>query len=266
MKKFFVTCIFLFILAAVGFFFGWAQMGIPPDAYGVIRSKSHGIYPYPIKPGEFRWIWYKLIPTNTQTVIVSLNPVNHEFSAKNTLPSGMMYSVLAGYGSDFSWEISASLSFSLRPDVLPALVEVHNFGAQEEFARYENEIALQIEKYILRRFNIYEDNNEQIEAFLINGESREFDKDIEEQFPQIENFSLRVNSVKLPNFQLYRQTKKVYDDYLARQKEYILLDLDEKARTRADSFSRLEELEQLGALLTKFPVLLEYLAIEKASR
>jgi hypothetical protein len=266
MKKFFVTCIFLFILAGTGFFFGWAQMGIPPDAYGVIRSKSHGIYPYPIKPGEFRWIWYKLIPTNVKTVIFSLNPVNHEFSARNILPSGTTYSALAGFGNDFSWEIGASLSFSLRPDALPGLVTVNNIGTQEEMARYENEIAWQIENFILRRFDVYKDHAEEIEALLTNGESRKFEQDIEEQFPQIENFTLTVNSVKLPNFQLYRQAKEAYDDYLARQKEYILHDLDEKAKNRAGSFSRMEELEQLGALLTRFPVLLEYLAIEKANR
>jgi len=252
MKKFFVTLLFLIILAGLAVFFGWAQAGVPPDAYGIIRSKSHGIYPHLVMPGEFRWVWYKLIPTNTQTAVFRLNPVNREFSAKSTLPSGAVYAAFAGIGGDFSWEISAAVSFSLRPEALFPLVTDLNIGTQEELEQYESTIAEQIEAFILRRM-------EPLEALLADGESPELERDIQREFPSITDVAIRVKSAKSPDFALYQQVKELYTAFTALQKEIMSGELREKAKSRIESYRRFDELEQYGALLTKYPILLDYL-------
>jgi hypothetical protein len=257
MKKFFGTLLVLIILAAVGLFFGWAQLGVPPDSYGLIRSKTHGLDTHLVKPGEFRWIWYKLIPTNVTTTVFRLNPVTHAFSASNTLPSGGTYAAFAGIGGDFSWEIRAAFSFSLRPEALIPLVTADNIGTQEELDRHETAIAGQIETSILRRIDL-------LENLLQNGESPELERAIQEQFPDIGHFSLTVQSARFPDFALYRQTKELYEQYNALQKEFLYDDLREKAKSRVESFRRFDELEQYGALLTKYPILLEYLMRENS--
>jgi len=256
MKKFLVTFLILAILAGLGLFFGWAQQGVPPDAYGLIRSKTHGLDARLVKPGEFRWVWYKLIPTNAVTAVFRLNPVSHEFSARDTLPSGRIYAAFAGMEDDFSWELRAAFSFTLRPEALVPLVSAQNIGDQEELARYEQDLAADIETFILRRAAALED-------LLKDGESPELERAVQGQFPLIENFSLRVKSAQFPNYDLYRQAQGLYEQYIALQRDMMSGELREKARSRIESYRRLDELEQYGALLTKYPILLDYLALER---
>jgi len=256
MKKFLGTFLILAILAALGLFFGWAQQGVPPDAYGLIRSKTHGLDARLVKPGEFRWVWYKLIPTNTATAVFRLNPVSYEFSARGTLPSGRIYAAFAGMEDDFSWELRAAFSFSLRPEALVPLVTGRNIGDQDELARYERDLAADIEAFILRRMNA-------LEGLLKDGENPELEREVAGQFPLIENFSLRVKSAQFPNYDLYRQAKGLYEQYIALQRDMMSDELREKARSRIESYRRFDELEQYGALLTKYPVLLDYLALER---
>ena len=256
MKKFLGTFIFLVILAGLGLFFGWAQQGLPPDAYGFIRSKTHGLDTRLVVPGEFRWVWYKLIPTNATTVVFRLNPVSREFSARDTLPSGKIYAAFAGMESDFSWELRAAFSFTLRPQALVTLISERNIGSQEELERYESDLAADIETFILRRMDA-------IEGLLKDGESPELERAVQEQFPLIERFSLRIKSAQFPNFELYRQAKGLYEQYIALQRDMMTGELREKAKNRIESYHRFEELEQYGALLTKYPVLIDYLALER---
>ena len=266
MKKFLATIIVLLILAALGFFFGWAQLGVPPDAYGLIRSKSHGTDTILVKPGEFRWVWYKLIPTNAETVVFRLNPVSRTISARNTLPTADTYLAFTGIQGDFSWELSGSFSFTLSPDAIIPLVATYNIGTQEDLARHEDDIAAQIEAFILNRMNYSEEFVMQIEAMLKNNADSQFEREILRRYPQITNFSFVVKSVKLPDFTLYRLAKGLYDEFIARQREFISAELSEKAQSRVDTYNRFEELERYGVLLSKYPVLLDFLAIENSKR
>jgi hypothetical protein len=263
MKKFFSTLLILIILAATILFFGWAQRGVPPDAYGIIRSKTHGLDTRLVRAGEFRWVWYKIIPTNAVTSVFRLNPVNYDFSAYNTLPSGRDYASFAGIGESFSWEIRASFSFSFRPESLITLVDENNIGTQEELDRYGDALAGQIDAYIIRRISTDGNFYRQIEELLENGENKELEQEIERQFPAITRFSIRVKSAQFPDFALYQQVKALYEGYIAIQKDLIFSELREKAKNRVESYHRFDELEQYGALLTKYPVLLDYLALEK---
>jgi hypothetical protein len=266
MKKFFATLFILIIFAALCLFFGWAQRGVPPDAYGIVRSKTHGLDTRLVQAGEFRWLWYKLIPTNAETSVFRLSPVNYDFSAYNTLPSGKIYAAFAGIGETFAWEIRAAFSFSLRPESLITLVAEHNIGTQDDLDRYEKDLAGQIDAYILRRINTDDTFYRQIEELLEKGENTALEQEIETQFPLITRFSFRVKSAQFPDFTLYQQVKRLYEGYVAIQNEFISGELREKAKNRIESYHRFDELEQYGSLITKYPLLLDYLALEKREK
>jgi hypothetical protein len=266
MKKFLVTLLMLIIIAALGLFFGWAQLGVPPDAYGIIRSKTHGIDEQLVKAGEFRWIWYKLIPTNVTTTFFRLNPVHHEFSTYNLLPSAQVYSAFAGIEESFSWEIHASFSFCLQPEALVTLAAEQNITSQDDLSHYEKDIAEQIMAFILHRISADNESFREIEDLLNKEDSPELARAIQAQFPLITNFSIMVKSAQFPNFALYKMVKGLYEDYIALQKDYISGDLREKAQNRVESYRRFDELEQYGALLTRYPILLEYMALENKDR
>jgi hypothetical protein len=235
---------------------------VPPDSIGVIRSKTHNVDPNPVMAGEFTWIWYKLIPTNVRTDVFRLNTVTREFSAKNSLPSGQVYSAFYGIDGGFSWEMNAVFSFNLRSESLIPLVTLHNISTQDELAAFERDIAGQIEDFIVRRLNSGGDFAGQIEDLLRNGGSSGLTAEVEKEFPPVTNFSLRVKSAVVPDFNLYLQIKGLYDAYIAGQKAYISENLKEKSAERVGSFIRFGELEQYGALITKYPLLLESLALE----
>jgi hypothetical protein len=263
MKKFFVTLCILIILGGLAFFFGWAQLKVPPGAYGLVRSKTHGLDPHPIRSGEFRWLWYKLIPTNVEIMVFRLEPVNHRFTAKNTLPSGDTYAAFAGTAADFSWELSATLSFSINPDALTGLVSDNNIGSQDALDAWEQNLAEKMGALILRRFNSGAANAGELEEILKTGSSPALEREIQGQFPVITGFSCVVNTAKFPDFALYSQIRSLYEDFIARQRDHVSTALGQQAENRIDAQIRFDELEHYGALLTKYPILMEFLALER---
>jgi len=123
MKKFFSTLLVLIIIAGVGFMFGWAQFSVPPGKFGVVNSKSHGIDQKLVRPGEFRWIWYKLIPTNVKISVFSLDYCNYPINFNSSLPSGKIYADFIGLtNADFSWNLNGEMSFRLNPEMLIPVV------------------------------------------------------------------------------------------------------------------------------------------------
>lgn len=260
MKKFFAVFFVLVLLAGAGLFFGWAQRAVPPDAYGVLRSKSHGVYPQLIVPGEFRWVWYSLIPTNTRTDVFRLSPVRRQLNASGTLPSAGVYAAFLGIDEDFSWEINAAVDFSLRPQSLIDIAVSKNIRNQEELDKYLSDIADGIQAFI--RSWVWQDGgfSARAESLLRQGEIPQLAAEIERRFPDITGFSLRVNSAGMPDFALYEQARTLHGDFVSLQRDF--LNAGDLARGRLETFSRIEELEMYGELLTRFPVLLEFLSIE----
>lgn len=266
MKKFGITFCILLVLAGLGFFFGWAQWQVPPGAYGVVCSKTHGVDPRLIRSGEFRWLWYKLIPTNVEIAVFRLEPVKHHFSARNTLPSGDTYAAFAGIGADFSWELNGSLSFSIDPGALINLVASAAVVNQEALDAYEQDLAEKMGVMILSRLGSGETSAPQLEELLKTGSSPALERDIQGQFPLTVDFSCQISAAKFPDFALYRQVRSLYEDFVTQQREYVSAAFNQQAENRIDAKLRFEELEQYGALLEKYPVLLEYLALERGIR
>jgi len=272
MKKFLATVLALATLGGAGLFFGWAQRGVPPDSYGVLRSRSHGTDPSLITPGEFRWVWYKLIPTNAQVSAFRLRPVQRQFSARGALPSAGVYSGfmranaaflgMTGVAEDFSWEISAAMSFRLRPGALIPLVESRGIGSQEELDGHTAALADEMAAFIIRWAQDSDDFAWNAGTLLLDGDLPALAREIERRFPETADFSLRVTSARLPDFGLYDHVRGLYRDFMARWEEAIADDLPDLAARRRDNLARNEELEMRGALLTRFPILLEYLRIE----
>ena len=262
MKKFILTLFILLVCGGVVFFFGWAQFKVPVGAFGVVRSKTHGVDPRLVRSGEFRWIWYKLIPTNVQIPVFRLDPEHYSININNSLPSGNSYATFAGISADFSWELNASISFSLDPDQLVSLLAERNISSQEELDGYKRDLAERIEAFILRRLVSGEDSL-RVEEILTGGSSADIEREIESQFPYIRDFSFTVKSARFPDFALYRQIRLLYEDFIMKQREYISAALSQKAEDRIDTQLHFGELERYGQLLTQYPVLLEYLALEK---
>ena len=262
MKKFFFTLFLLLVLGGVIFILGWAQYKVPPGSYGIITSKTHGVDPKPVKSGEFQWIWYKLIPSNVQIAVFRLDPVKGSINFNSSLPSGDVYAAFAGLNVNFSWEFKASFSFSINPDELFHIVTAYNIKDQAALDAYLLGKAQNIENLIMRTFSSSGTDSIRLENIMSGKKDEELEKEIAVLYPEIMNFSISVQSAKFPDFVLYREVRLLYEDYLKKQRELVTAGFGRKAENHFNMQLHFEELERYGELLTKFPVLLEYLALE----
>jgi len=262
MKKFLFTLFILLSVAGAGFFFGWVQLKVPPGSYGIINSKTHGVDPVPVKAGEFRWLWYKLIPTNTNVSVFRLDNVKSSVEFNNTLPSGNSYASFAGLGtSDFSWNLKGEISFSISPDMLISLVSHHNLTDQDSLNDYSQDIASGIKVIIIRTLSSADTNTERLEKILSGASDLLMEQEIKNKYPEIRDFSFIVTSAAFPDFSLYRQVKLLYEEFLSKQREYVSEAFGRRAEGHIEIQLRFMELEGYGELLTKYPVLLDYLAL-----
>ena len=261
MKKFLFFLILLILLGGAGFFLGWGHLTVPPGSFGVMRSKTHGMESRPIQDGEFSWFWYRLIPTNSSVTVFTIGPVRHTINISGSLPSGEIYAALAGLDADFSWAISGEISFSIKPEFLPEIAAREHLQNNDDLRRVEETLAMRIENIVIQRLRTYA-ANEELESFIFASAMPDLEREVLRTFPEVENFSSRIQVVRYPDYALYQSVKALYLEYLAQQSIVLSQDLIREAERRINSRMRIDELTQYGELLTRYPILLEFLAIE----
>jgi len=243
---------------------GWVQFSVPPGKYGIINSKTHGIDQKLVRSGEFRWIWYKLIPTNVQVSVFKLDYFKFPVRIDSKLPSGNTYSSFVGLtNADFSWNIQGEIGFNINPDMLIKLASAHNLSDQEDLNLYLLNISKDIEIIILRSLSSTSENLERLELIMSGVPDSLIENEISLKYPEITDFSLTIKSAKYPDFVLYRQLRLLYEDYLTKQRDSIKITFERRAENLIQTHLRFEELERYGELLSKYPALLEYLELEK---
>jgi len=264
MKKFFTTLLVLIIIAGVGFMFGWAQFSVPPGKFGVVSSKSHGIDQKLVRPGEFRWIWYKLIPTNVKITVFSLDYTKYPINFNSSLPSGNIYADFIGLSNvDFSWNLNGEMSFRLDPEMLIPIVIKNNLSSQEDLDAYLQTAAQNIEVLLLKFLSSDGTDSAELEKLMSGNANPYLEMEIKVYFPEITDFSIKIKSAKYPDFVLYRQLRLIYEEFLSKQREYAVSSFGKRAENQIENRIRMEELEKTGELLTKYPILLDYMALEK---
>ena len=263
MKKFLFVMILLIILGGAVLFLGWTHLTVPPGSYGVLRTKTHGLDSQVIQDGEFRWLWYKAIPTNSDVSVFTLPPVRRSFRSSGSLSSGQIYAEAAGINVDFSWELSGNLAFNIRPGYLPELVNRENISDDDGLRIVEDNLASRMENQLVQRLRAYADEEGRLESLVFGASIPELNQEIERSFPEIENLVFTINVLRFPDFALYQSLRELYQEFLAFQNAILSEDLLSEAERRIRTRIRLEELAQYGELLTRYPILLEYLSLEQ---
>ncbi|MCL2184599.1 MAG: hypothetical protein FWB86_01925 [Treponema sp.] len=263
MKKFFITLFILIILGGAAFFFGWVQFQIPPGQYGVISSKTHGIDQKLVRSGEFRWVWYRLLPTNVKISIFHLEHTKFPFNFNNTLPSGNTYATFAGLSNvDFTWNLKGEISFSLNPEYLVNITSAYSLLSQSDLEAHLEKTAKDIEVIILRTLTeISVSDTGRLERIMSGNTDPQLEMEIKRKFPEISDFRFMIQSAKFPDFILYTQLRRLYEEFLDEQRDYVTSSFGRRAESHIEAQIRFEELEKYGSLLTKYPVLLEYMQL-----
>lgn len=264
MRKFVVSLVILIVAAGVAFYFGWVQLQLPADTYGVIFTKTSGFERTVVTPGTFVWRWQRLLPTNLTLYRFKLTPQHTQISSSGSLPSGVLYSQYLDGKPDFSYKITAALSYVLNPSSLPTLVMNDKLTPKTLTAWYSA-----FDKRCTADAQSYVSSESAADTMVSKGIGAlqpALMNRLKQSFPEVRFISVAPETIDLPDLALYRKAKQQY---------FAITDAEQQARTQsavtktnldALATQRIEMLKRFGELFNEYPVLLKYLDLDPAKR
>jgi len=267
MKKMFAILLILALAGGALFFAGWVQFAVPAGKYGVMISKTGGVDPNPVIPGQFRWQWERLIPTNTQIMVFDLAPLSRTVPVSGTLPSGDIYRSMLEGSPDFSWKFDIALTVRVKPAALPSLVSKFDVRDQETLKKLiESRLT---EKGTATANALVADFARNPSKIIASGtNTADLSARVSEAFASgaandLELLSATVSNVHFPDFALYDLAAKTYAAYQERRTTMMTEAATVQARNSVADYLELERFSRLGEVLTKYPILIDYLAVTR---
>ncbi len=256
MKKFIFLLILLLIASGAALYFGWVR--IPENSQAVIFSKITGYEDKAIESGSFHWRWQKLIPKTFKVHIFDLSQHTASVVSEGQLPSGNLYSSILSGNPDFAYRISFSISYTVNSSRLPELFKNGSSYAEnpEEWYREKDKI-------------IESEGNKFIASLKKSSGTASDSSEIEKKLGDhlisslndITVTALTLNEYNIPDMDLYNEAKRQYLN-LVKNKENLIIESESRsAKDNADLERQLELLEKYGELLTKYPILLDYIKL-----
>ncbi len=264
MKKFITWMILLIALAGAGFLAGWIQFRIPAGSYGVYVTKTRGWHSGILEPGRFAWTWEALIPTNLRLFRFTVEPRTEAVTFAGSLPSSGLYAGFAVGNPDFSYDVSYTITASVRPEALPGVAESRRIETQESLNAWLTE-RIRTAGEALRGLLLARSSDPDWIAAVLGGDPgamKALSEDIAEGAPELEILSVAIRSLKVPDLDLYRAVKSRYLSFLESEESALNRILEKESQARAQVELRLESLERYGQLITKYPKLIDFLAVE----
>ena len=250
MKKALVSLIILILFGAAVFYLGWVQFDVPIGNYGLMLSKTSGVYPELIHSGKFLWRWERLLPTNTQLRLFSLDPVVQTDTFSSSLPSAQLYATKLEGNPDFTYTITVESTGKIQPQDLIPLVEQHNLQDQEALEKLIRDEIHQF-NVAVTAYLLEETQNDTTGLRIQTVTTQELVEAtaFTERAPWLEIVSTDIRNVKMPDANLYLAAKNAYLNS-------IIEGTGSQEITENNNFTALVN---LGEILTKYPALVEFM-------
>ena len=261
-----LTAILLIAVAAYVFVAGWTQIVLPPSTSAVLFTKTSGYHSEVLRAGEFSWSWERIIPNNATLFLFDLQPHTFTIRSSGELPSGADLAAVLPTATDFSFDVTISVTLAVRPEALPALMETQGLTPEDLpdwSARYAETIAAAAREMLQRQ---------PATALLdLTALEAEIAEALEIRLPTIELAALRITNVRLPDLELYQHARAIYLGLLDAQDEARRAAVTALAAQREAALTHhqaqleiLDVLRAYGELLEQHPVLLDFLALPVA--
>ncbi|MDR1931720.1 MAG: hypothetical protein LBQ57_02745 [Spirochaetales bacterium] len=265
MKKFIVLFILLLALGGTGFYFGWVQLSIPAGSRGVIFTKTHGWEARAAQPGAFAWRWEKLIPGNFTLYLYPDTIYTDEILASGSLPSADVYNLFLDGRPEFTYSLRLRLSYRVKDDYFPVLAMTEGvlpdgLEAWLESARTgisaksAAAVASWFEK--TRQEPLPPGSMEKELAALVGAV-------IGADYPFLEVTGLAPLEMTFPDAALYAKGRELYLERADSRKQTLRESAGDMMSSALREDARMESLKKYGELLTQYPILLDFLKIEK---
>jgi hypothetical protein len=268
MKKFIVFFILLLAAGGTGFYFGWVQLAVPAQSRGVIFTKTGGWDAQAVEPGVFTWRWEKLIPGNFTLYLYPDKIYTSEIRSSGSLPSAGAYSLFLDGSPGFGYSVRLSLSYRINDEYFPALARTEGVlpdGLEAWLESVRTGINAKSSAAVAAWF---EQDQAASKSRLPGSAEKELNAAISSaiaaDYPFLEVTGLAPLEFDLPDAALYAKGRELYFARADARKETIRENARNMMGQSLREDARMESLEKYGEILTRYPVLLDFLKIEKS--
>ncbi len=262
MKKVIASIIIILLFAGFVFYLGFVSFKIPVGKYGVMVSKTSGVYKSLLENGKFCWRWEKVIPKNAEIYIFDKEEKLFNESFTGELPSAKIYSSFVKGEPDFSYNFDFELFLKLKPEKLIELVENQNVTTEESLENFLQKTADKISRE-LSQYIIDLNENTVIASYDVPSIIQKLNLDSKYEFVSIQEVSLKKAVV--PDLNLYNFAKNSYQNF-QKEVDSKLKELSEQqAQKIMQDESSVKQLSKIAELLRQYPELNNLLTNENAS-
>jgi hypothetical protein len=267
MKKFIISLIILIILSGVVFYFGWVQINVPPNHYGVVFTKTRGWDDELVIPGDFRWEVERLLPTNFKLYLFHLTPEEVQIKTEGSLPSAQYYASVLPERADFSYNIDLFVTIKVRPEHLVSLVKDEGLRPKT-LDKWYTDISRRMELETIAiiadvlgksETGIITEDSGNDPMMIYSGMEEDIIYRIEQKFPFLKVISVAPLEFHLPDPELYRTARASYLEMVKTETRAKSESKAAEIRESIVSSGALDTLSRYGQILTEHPVLLDYL-------
>lgn len=255
MKRFVFLLIIIVLLAGTGFGFGYVQLRIDASEVGVLFSRTSGWDPVVHRPGELAWRWQLLIPTNAHLYRFPIEPRRVSVDSRSFLPSAELYSRYLEGSPSLDHSISLSVTYKPLPTAPGALAPLGI--TPETFDDWLDEQDDRISTRAIEALGTAADRG-------INGiteTAQSVHDSLSADNPNLEIISVHIAELHMPDLRLYEAGRQAYLDVQAARRRSLAEGAASAAREESRATSQVDILGRYGAILTEYPVLLEYVRI-----
>lgn len=261
-----IVLFLLFLSLAIYIFFsGWISFALPPGQYGVLVTKSGGIYPETISPGVFTWRWEGIIPTNSSIKSFTIKQTTERITVSYKLPSSEFYSLLGEGKPDFTCSFDLLISGKVRVEKLPSLLQsglILDQTTLDEWTRLSLQDAAQTALHMI--ISELATTSELDELSMDNPVL--FKKRIQDISARSINDQIEIQEISginadLPDIELYRLVSKTYRQYQEQKASLLSETAAKEAQSAMSDYLKLERLGKWGELLDKHPSLIQLIAV-----
>ncbi|MGL4524362.1 MAG: hypothetical protein ACRCVN_02420 [Spirochaetia bacterium] len=252
----FLCMVFLFaVLGYVTFITGIVNPSIPQGMVGVSYSSTKG---YALVPESFFWSWQRFIPGNFRIYALDNTPRDISFDVFGMLPDAAMVQSLPQFSqANLRYELTGKLEYRLSLEGLIWSLSNHylkpnNLG--EYYTNLDEKIQSTIASFLINHSNIWVNKQDPVLDLL---------SELKQAFPHIEFIDIIVQKEERPDILAYQQGIDLITLDHTLRKEAEIQQSRQNIALNVEQERRLKLLEQYGALLSKYPVLVAFFAVDE---
>lgn len=255
MKRFLILFLVLVALAGTGFGFGYVQLRLGESEVGVLFSRSTGWDPIVHRAGDFSWRWQLLVPRNAHILRFPVEPRSVRVESRSFLPSADLYAAYLEGAPSLGHRISLVVRYRPLPET-PAVLAPLGIDP-DSFEEWLAEQDDRIRSNAVESVKIAADRG----IHGVSDIAQAVHDALAETHRELEIISVQLSELVVPDIELYEAGRAAYMEIQDARRRVLVEEASRAALQEARATSQVDTLRRYGAILTEYPVLLDYVRI-----